>query len=438
MGKNVWYPLSRPDEEKVHIVKASGVHLVDSRGKRYLDANSGLWNVPLGYDNPAIKKAIKEQLDEFCYVNPCEFKSDSSERLGDMLKNILHPKIDKIAYTCSGSECLELMIKLIRKYASSGNNPKRNGIAVVSNSYHGSYYGSMSLSSYDGSERNGYGELLGGIYELSLPFTAECRQDFYPEDLEEEMKSTLCRELETFGDKLAGIIIEPVLGSAGVIPLPNWFVGEIKKYADQHDVLIGFDEVATGFGRSGTMFCYEQYDICPDLISMSKGINNGALPLGAVAISKKITDRFRECDGMIFHLSTQNANALSCAAALATIEQLTENKRGLLMQAKNAGDFFEKSLKESVAQRYGQIFDIRREGMMFSVELRDKRTNEILPFDKLYKLVFLIRRNGIITEWSYIDKVSSCLVMFLPFVITNDDINELIIGLDNSFRRMLA
>lgn len=438
MGKNVWYPLSRPDEEKVHIVKASGVHLLDSRGKRYLDANSGLWNVPLGYDNPAIKKAIKNQVDEFCYVNPCEFKSDSSERLGDALKNILHPDIDKIAYTCSGSECLELMIKLIRKYASSGNDPKRNGIAVVRNSYHGSYYGSMSLSSYDGNERNGYGELLGGIYELSLPFTSECRQDFYPPEIEEEMKSTLRKELEIFGEKLAGIILEPILGSAGVIPLPNWFVREIKKYADEHDVLIGFDEVATGFGRSGTMFCYEQYNIRPDLISMSKGINNGALPLGAVAISKKITDRFRECDGMIFHLSTQNANALSCAAAISVIEQLTENKGELLKQAKDAGDLFEKALKESVVQGYGQIFDIRRKGMMFAVELRDKGGKEILPFDKLYKLVFLIRRNGIITEWSYIDRVSSCLVMFLPFVVTTDDINELATGLNNSFRRMLA
>ena len=438
MGKSVWYPLSRPDEEKVHIVKASGVHLYDSRGRRYLDANSGLWNVPLGYDNVAIKEAIRKQIDKFCYVNPCEFKSDASERLGDALKSILHPGIDKIAYTCSGSECLELMIKLIRKYASSGKDPKRNGIAVVRNSYHGSYYGSMSLSSFEGDERIGYGELLGGIYELSLPFTSECKQDRYPSEIEEEMKVTLRKELETFGDKLAGIILEPVLGSAGVIPLPYWFVQEIKNYADEHDILIGFDEVATGFGRSGTMFCYEQYDIFPDLISMSKGINNGAVPLGAVAVSKKITDRFRECDGVIFHLSTQNANALSCAAGISVIEQLTENKARLLKRSKDAGDLFEKVLRDSVVQGYGQIFDIRRKGMMFAVELRDRGGKEIIPLDKLYKLVFLIRRNGIITEWSYIDRVSSSLVMFLPFVVVTDDINELATGLNNSFRRMLA
>ena len=131
-------------------------------------------------------------------------------------------------------------------------------------------------------------------------------------------------------------------------------------------------------------------------------------------------------------------DTLSCAAAISVIEQLTENKGEFLKQAKDAGDLFEKALKESVVQGYGQIFDIRRKGMMFAVELRDKGGKEILPFDKLYKLVFLIRRNGIITEWSYIDRVSSCLVMFLPFVVTTDDINELATGLNNSFRRMLA
>ena len=222
MSKNVWYPLSRPDEEKLHIDKVSGIHLYDSRGRKYLDANSGLWNVPLGYDNKAVKEAIKSQMDDFCYINPCEFESEAGDQLGEKLLGILHSGIDKIAYTCSGSECLELMIKLIRRYASYSDEPKRDGIAVVRNSYHGNYYGSMSLSSYDGAERKGYGELLGGIYELSLPFSAECRQSEYPEDLEEEMKKNLRHELETFGGKLAGIILEPILGSAGVIPLPKW------------------------------------------------------------------------------------------------------------------------------------------------------------------------------------------------------------------------
>ena len=438
MSKNVWYPLSRPDEGKLHIASASSIHLFDSRGKRYLDANSGLWNVPLGYDNGPVKEAIANQLDRFCYINPCEFESDASEEFGDELKSILHPGIDKIVYTCSGSECLELMIKLIRKYASFSENPGRNAIAVVRNSYHGSYYGSMSLSSYDGGERNGYGQLLEGIYELSLPFNADCRQKEYPADAEEEMKKTLKRELEIFGVNLAGIILEPILGSAGVIPLPDWYVQEIKSYADEHGILIGFDEVATGFGRSGEMFCYEKLGIEPDLISMSKGINNGALPLGAVGVSKRITDRFRENDGMIFHLSTQNANALSCAAGISVVRQLKANDRELLKTAGAAGDLFENRFRNEIMSGFGQIFDLRREGMMFAVELRDKNGRDILPFDKLYKLVFLIRRNGIITEWSCIDTVSSCLVMFLPFVITADDIEELIIGLKNSFERMIV
>lgn len=438
MSENVWYPLSRPSSDKICIRSAEGIHLYDNRGKEYIDANSGLWNVSLGYGNEAIIARIQEQLKQFCYINPCEFESETSTELAILLKSLLHEDIDKIMYTCTGSESVELVIKLIRKYASLGPTPQRNGIAIMKHSYHGSYYGSMSCSSYDGQERRGYGPLLDGIYELSLPFCSCCRVGEVSETCTQRMKDTLCGELERFGDKLAGILLEPILGSAGVIPLPQWYIDTVFEYANQHNLLVAFDEVATGFGRTGEMFCYEKLGVKPDLITMSKGINNGALPLGAVGVSRKITERFRQKDEFIFHLSTQNANALSCAAGIATIHELIKDSRKMLTDVKGKSQYFEQLLREEVLNDFTQVFDFRNYGMMFAIDLQGRQGTEKLAMTELLKLVELLKKKGVIMEWSYIEKVTSCLVIFLPFIISEEEIRELVSRIKKTFCKILV
>lgn len=438
MSENVWYPLSRPSSDKICIRHAEGIHLYDNRGKEYIDANSGLWNVSLGYRNGAVRARIQEQLEQFCYINPCEFESETSTELAILLKSLLHEDIDKIMYTCTGSEAVELVIKLIRKYASLGPTPQRNGIAIMKHSYHGSYYGSMSCSSYDGQERMGYGPLLGEIYELDLPFCSCCKVQEVSGACTQKMKETLQEEFDRFGDKLAGILLEPVLGSAGVIPLPQWYIETVFEYAGQHNILVAFDEVATGFGRTGEMFCYEKMGIKPDLIMMSKGINNGALPIGAVAVGRKITERFRQKDEFIFHLSTQNANALSCAAGVATIHELIKDSRKLLSDLKEKSQYFEGLFQREILGEFMQVFDFRNSGMMFAVDLQNRQKTKRLPMQELLKLVELLKKNGVIMEWSYIEKVTSCLVIFLPFVISEEEMQELVLRVKKSFRRMLV
>lgn len=437
MSENIWYPLSKPNSQKIFIKEAKGIYLYDNRGKEYIDANSGLWNVSLGYGNAAVNNRIKVQLEQFCYINPCEFESDSSVELAILIKSLMHDEMDKIIYTCTGSEAVELVIKLIRKYASMGPVPQRNGIGIMKYSYHGSYYGSMSCSSYDGQERIGYGPLLDGIYEMELPFCGCCKTGNVSEECAQKMIDTLHNQLEQFGDKLAGIILEPVLGSAGVIPLPGWYMEMIFDYASQHDILIAFDEVATGFGRTGTMFCYENMGVKPDLITMSKGINNGALPLGAVAVSKKITERFMEKDEFIFHLSTQNANALSCAAGIATIHELIRDSKKILRDLKQKSMYFERLVCNELISEFPQIFDFRSCGMMFALDFHSRDGTENMSVHELLKLVEILKKNGVIMEWSYIENISSCLVIFLPFIITEEQMQELVIRMKKSFGRIL-
>lgn len=438
MNNSTWYPLCRPDDERIKIKRTEGIYLYDTRGKEYIDANSGLWNAPLGYSNRNLKDRLREQLDKVHYVNACEFGTEETEQLSEILMNLHHEDIEKIVYTCTGSEAVELSIKFIRKYASMKNEKHRKNIAILENSYHGSYYGSMSCSDYDGSEREGYGPLLTGIKELSLPFCTCCRNQKMSAECENRMKIKLEQELSEFGDSLAGIIIEPVLGSAGVIPLPEWYLYRIEEYAKEHDIITVFDEVATGFGRTGKMFCYQHYDIKPDIITMSKAMNNGVLPIGAVAVSAKIVEQFREHNEFIFHLSTQNGNALCCTAALATIQELQEDENELLRHAQNMGNYFEQRIEMEFMEEFPRIFDLRRRGMMFAIDFLDKDMNRRMKFDDLLKVVNLLKKYGVITEWSYIENVTSCMVLFLPYIIEEAQIDTLLEKLKVTLKRMLA
>lgn len=438
MSRDIWYPLSKPEDERITIRKAEGIYLYDNRGKRYMDANSGLWNVPLGYSNLAVRQQVAEQLQQVSYVNACEFGNDASLELADLLKELHHKGISKMIYTCTGSEAVEVAIKLIRKYASLGSNPQKREIAIIKNSYHGSYYGSMSCSDYDGQERAGYGPLISGIRELSMPFCTCCRSGQASEECTRRMKERLEGELQECKENLAGIILEPVLGSAGVIPLPEWYIKRIEEFAGENDVLTVFDEVATGFGRTGSMFCYQQYGVEPDMITMSKGINNGMLPMGAVAVSEKIAERFQNKNELIFHLSTQNGNALCCAAAIATLGELQKNNQELIQQAQKRGSYFKDKFEKEILTQFAQVFDLRCQGMMFAIELSDKDTKNRMKFAELLKLVELLKKNGVILEWSYIEKVTSCLVLFLPFIIEECEIDELLEKLKKSFRKLIS
>lgn len=429
MGKNqIWSPLETPDELKSEITFTKGTRLVDIRGKEYLDVNSGLWNTPFGYSDENILSEVKKQLDEVAYVNPCEFTTHAAKELADNIVELLDADMDKILYTCSGSECADLAIKIIRKYSSLGGNPERNFIAVIKHSYHGSYYGAMSISDYCGELRKGYAPLLQNIVEISLPFS-----EVIDIDTGKAMKQ-LEEELELYGKRLGGIIIEPVLGSAGVIQLPDWYIEKIVRFAKEKDILIAFDEVATGFGRTGDLFRFKHYRINPDIVMMSKAINNGILPLGAVAVSKKIVNRFRENKEMLFHLSTQNANALACVAGKATMQKFF-SENNCLNNIKDLADKILVVLNE-LKRRYVQISNIRSCGMMFAIEMRDNSGNQ-LNEEAIIRTVRLLKKNGLLVEWSYIKDVSSCIVIMPMYIMNGDEINMMKDIFEKTFDKLL-
>ncbi len=336
--RNMLYPYVHPlnpisnGSDLLQIVRGEGIRLEDAHGKKYIDGISGLWNVSLGYGNPKISEAIIHQLDQIPYVNPIQHSNPTTVKFAELLIDAAPDNIVNVVYTCSGSEATELAIKIARNYNQHKGKPHKNKIASLDLSYHGSYYGSMSMSGVDREVIEEYGPNLPGMLFLPTPVH---RKSFIEERgrIEQELTSIFDRE----GENIAAVVIETVLGSGGSIPLPPEYVYMLRDYCKKHQILLVVDEVATGFGRTGKMFGFEHFQIEPDIICLSKGINNGYLPLGATLISNEIFVTFQRHHAVIEHLSTQNGNPLACAAGIVSLQEINNEK--LLDHVTNMGEY---------------------------------------------------------------------------------------------------
>lgn len=412
----VWRPLSGCNNEGIMLDRAEGVYVYDAFSKRYFDANSGLWNVNLGYSNKIIKKAVEDQLEKLPFVNPLYFYPENAARLSEKLCSMLSADITKVFFTCTGSEAIEVAIKLIRKYLSIKNKPQKK-IAVFGNSYHGSYYGSMSASYFEGGNRSGYGPLLDGFISLGIPYI-RARGSVSNSEAQKQLLLQLNRWLENYGEEICAIIIEPVIGSGGVIAPDKAYMNRLMEYCSENNILVVCDEIACGFFRCGKPFGFQYYGIHPDIVTLSKGLNNGYLPIGATCIGERIAEAFSIRDEFLFHLSTQNLNPLAIAAANATIGQYDD---ALLEKVNKSSQFWILCLDG--LRQLNSVFSIRAYGLMFAVDLQDKDGNP-LSLNRLISLIDRIIDNGVLVGDSYIENVQSSLVMFPPYIASRQDIRR--------------
>lgn len=419
MASYYWQPFNKPDDEKAVCMKEGyEVYLVDTLGNKYADMNSGLWNVNFGYRNEKIIGAMKDQLDVLIYSDPIGYSNVLAEELAEKLCKLHFEEMKRTVFTCSGSESVELAIKLARKY-SRLRGDDRYHIGVFDGSYHGNYYGSMSASTCQMAERGDYGPLLDGFLSIGSPFTRTRKKDENYEMVMKEMYRKLRSTLMTNKNRLCAILVEPVMAAAGVLIPTKEFMGIIQEFCNENDILLICDEVAAGFGRTGKLFAYQWFDLKPDIVTMSKGINNGYLPLGAVCVKEKIVNLFKVKGDMLYHLSTQNSNSLCMISSLATIEHYTEDLLVLVSQMSEA--------LISMLERLYEIeivYDIRALGLMMAVDI----ANTAGPVEE--KIVTLIQKSmfekGFIVGKSFITDVNSSILLFPPFITTEAQLESLV------------
>ncbi|WP_222918128.1 aspartate aminotransferase family protein [Natrinema sp. SYSU A 869] len=348
----IWKSLDIP------VKRASGCTLEDFEGNEYLDVFSGISVTNVGHGNDAVVDAATEQLEEFVhgcsYVHPNEPVADLAERIAEVTPGDLQ----KSFFCNSGTEAVEGAVKLARKYTGSKE------VIALEMGFHGRTLGSLALTG-NKAYKQGMAPTLNDVAHTAPPYGYRC-----PRCDGKQCDSSCAEELEriigshTSGD-LAAVVVEPVMGEAGIIVPPEGWLERIQEISHDHGALLIADEVQTGYGRTGELFASSHFGVEPDILTQAKGIANG-LPLGAFTASEEIADAFESGD----HLSTFGGNPVACAAALATIDELQD---GVVDDAREQGQWLESELA-ALEDEYDVVGQTRGLGLMWGVELVEPGT----------------------------------------------------------------
>jgi taurine--2-oxoglutarate transaminase len=375
----------------IPMVRAKGVHFWDADGKRYVDMNSQLMCVNIGHGDQRVIDAIKAQADELVYAGPGMATRVRAE-LGEKLAEVTPGDLDTFFYTLGGAEANENAIRMAKAYTG------RHKIVTRYRSYHGATAGAIALTGDPRRWANEPG--YPGVIRVFDPY--KYRSHLYAEGDSDAVFSQKCLDQleETLmyegPQTVAAIFIEPVTGTNGLIVPPDGYMQGLRALCDRYGILLICDEVMAGLGRTGTWFAVDHWNVVPDIVTMAKGLTSAYLPLGAVAISKKIADFYR--DRMYFGGLTYSAHPMCLAAAVATLGVLHEDN--LVGNSRRMGAVMA-GLMADLKAKHPSVGDIRSIGLFGIVELvRNRQTKEpMAPFNgtspEMQKLGAFFKENGL-------------------------------------------
>ena len=349
------------------ITGAHGMYVRNERGEEVLDAVAGLWCVNLGHGRREIADAVHRALLDLDFAPTFQMGHPGPFRLAERLLHYLPPDFSHVFFTNSGSEGVDTALKIALAYHEARGHGSRTRLIGREKGYHGVNFGGTSVGGI-GRNRQGFGPLLPGADHLpaAVSRTAFVR-GFGP--LDPSLADELERIVNLHGARtIAAVILEPVAGSAGVYPPPEGYLQRIREITRAHGILLIYDEVITGFGRTGTgAFAATGFGVEPDIIVMAKGLTNGAIPMGAVAVRREIHDAFMSApDGIeLFHGYTYSGHPVACAAALAALD--IYDQEDLFARAAGIAPAFQEMLF-SFAGKPG-VVDVRGLGLMGAIEL---------------------------------------------------------------------
>lgn len=398
--QHLWHPFTQmagwAASDPLIIESGESFELIDTEGRRYIDGVSSLWCNVHGHQVPAIDAAIREQLDRIAHSTLLGLGQTRSIELAGRLIQIAPPGLSRVFYSDSGATAVEIAVKMAYQYWHNRGDKRRTKFVALRDSYHGDTVGSVSIGGI---------ELFHGIFHSLLfesffvPAPHPYRFDGSAEQCLQNSIDALEALLRERGDEIAAVVVEPLVqGAAGMIVHPAGFLAAVRDLTRKYDTLLIVDEVATGFGRTGTMFACEQEQVSPDLMCLAKGITGGYLPLAATLVTEQVYEAFlgtiAECK-TFYHGHTYTGNALACAAAIASLDLFEQNRLIAALPEKI------RMISEALAPlaKLEHIGDIRQCGMMVGIEIvRDKRTKESFPFDLTLgaKLCIAMRPKGAI------------------------------------------
>lgn len=412
-------------------VGASGVHIIDQQGKRYLDASGGAAVSCLGHAHPDVLAALHRQIDTLPYAHTSFFTSEVSEALADHLVQHAPAGLDQVYLVSGGSEAVEAALKLARQYFVETGQPQRTLFVARRQSYHGNTLGALAVGGNEW-RRKQFAPLLMDVGRVAPCYEYRDRrsdesQDAYTRRLLDELDA----EFQRLGpERVIAFVAETVVGAtAGAVPpTPGYFKG-VRALCDRYGILYIADEVMCGMGRTGTLYAVEQEGVVPDLITIAKGLGGGYQPIGAVLARGTLIEPIRRGSGLFQHGHTYIGHPTAAAAALA-VQQVIQRDR-LLPQVRQRGDYLRKALHARF-DSHPHVGDIRGRGLFMGIELvRDRGTKT--PFDPDWKLHAQIKanamKNGLLVYpmGGTIDgRVGDHVLLAPPYIASEADLDQVV------------
>ncbi len=402
------------------VSRAKNAIIEDVEGNRLIDFTSGIAVQNTGHSNETIINRVKDQLENYAHVCFHVIMYESYVALAKKLAEITPAPLEKSMFTNSGAEAVENAIKIARAYTG------RNGVITFENAFHGRTFMAMTLTSSIVPYKKGFSPFMTDVVRLPFAYCYRCPLGKSYPDCGVECTDFIERAFVTYisQEDTSAIITEPVQGEGGFIVPPVEYMKELRKIADERDVLLILDEVQTGFGRTGKMFCFENYDIVPDLLTLAKAFGGG-LPLGGVIGKKEIMDA-PDVGGLG---GTFGGNPLSCTAGLATIDVIMEGR--LHERANKIGNIIMEKLHE-LEGKFEIVGDVRGMGAMNAIELVKDRKRKTPAKDETARLVQECIKNGLLVLKAGI--YGNVLRILPPLTIEEEILKEGLEILENTLR----
>ena len=423
-----WMPFTANRQFKAKprlLVKASGMHYWTPDGRQILDAVAGLWCVNAGHGRREITEAVARQLETMDFAPAFQMGHPAAFELANAVKKIAPEGLDHVFFVNSGSEAVDTAMKIALALHRLKGESQRTKIISRDRAYHGVNMGGTSIGGIGPNRKWWSSSLMPGVDYI--PHTHDLKRNAFSRG-EPENGVELADELEKlvlFHDPstIAAVFIEPIAGSTGVLIPPKGYLKRIREICDKHKLLLVFDEVITGFGRTGSAFASQEFGVTPDIITGAKGLTNGCVPMGCVIVSKAIHEQFMQApEGIeLFHGYTYSAHPVACAAGLATLD--IYEREGLLTRAKSVARYWEDAAHSLKGAPH--LIDVRNYGLIAALEFESipgkpgARAFEV--YLKCFEKGLLVRQTGdiialsppLIVDRAHIDQIFGMLAEVL-------------------------
>jgi hypothetical protein len=424
-------------------VGGEGCYIVDGDGKRYLDASGGAAVSCLGHNHPAVRAAMHAQLDRLAFAHTAFFTSEPMEALADFLAAASPSGLEQVYFVSGGSEAMEAAIKLARQFFLESGEPARSRLIARRQSYHGNTLGALSLGG-NMWRREPFAPILLETHHIAPCYAYRERRDgesdeAYGRRAADALETKL---LELGPETVAAFALEPVVGAtAGAVAPAPGYLQRVREICDRYGVLLIFDEVMCGMGRTGHLFACAEDGVAPDLLCIAKGLAGGYQPIGAVLVNARVYDAIAAGSGFFQHGHTYMGHALACTAALAVQQAIRDGD--LLANVRQRGGELRRALEDRFGNHH-HVGDIRGRGLFVGLELVADRTTKA-PFDPMLQLHGRIKRQamaeGLICYpgGGTIDgKAGNHILLAPPFILEAGQVAEIVDKLGRTLDTVFA